>query len=373
VALCANNRAGVLCGGCKENFTQSLNGYSCIGNDVCQSNLVWVWAVTALGHLLYSVFVVRKSLKKSSGLTMCVLFYGQMSSFASIPPILDARSQTSAESSWLSRMTQVESVLSLLENTCYGASMGAYDATLAHLSGPAIVAAASLLLTVAANKLYARFEHVFRKRNVDIRLPFGVTMINVLLMLFSSVCSVVFQLITCVDIKRPSEDTVTVVFIDGTKACEGARYRGLIAAAALLSLVPLVFFAGLRFEKISVESRAILCSAYADSRYYWAAITLFFRFIVTVVSATIPQVPSVAALVQCICSVCMLMLVVTLRPFKDERTYCMDVFCYVCLVIQFLLQCLARASESLGVSVTSDNGIFYDVISNASTASTVIR
>ena len=188
------------------------------------------------------------------------------------------------------------------------------------------MAAASLLLTVAANKLYARFEHVFRKRNVDIRLPFGVTMINVLLMLFSSVCSVVFQLITCVDIKRPSEDTVTVVFIDGTKTCEGARYRGLIAAAALLSLVPLVFFAGLRFEKISVESRAILCSAYADSRYYWAAITLFFRFIVTVVSATIPQVPSVAALVQCICSVCMLMLVVTLRPFKDERTYCMDVF-----------------------------------------------
>jgi hypothetical protein len=371
--LCINNRSGVLCGGCKEHFTQSLNGFSCISNDVCRSNLGWMWAVTALGFSVYSFFIVRKSLIKSSGLVMCVLFYGQMSSFTSIPPIIEAQTQNSA-ASWISQMTQFESVLSLFESTCYGPNMGAYDATLAKLSGPIIVAIVALAITVSVNKLQSLFVRFFRKHHAEVHISLDATAFNVLLLLFSSVIRVVLQLITCVDIKLHTEESSTVVFIDGTKECRGIEYQVLVAAASLLSLVPFLFFVGLKFEKISIHTRAILCSAYIDSKHYWIAMSLLFRFSITALSATVaPKIPSIAAMTQCVCTMCMLLLLVALRPYVHQRTFYMDVLCHVCLIIQFLLQCVARASESLGVSVTRDNELFYNTISNAARTIIVLR
>jgi hypothetical protein len=371
--LCQHNRTGVLCGGCKPDFTQSLNGYSCIPNDVCQSNLGMLWTVTVIGYLIYSIYIVSKSLKtKSDGLIMCVLFYGQISSFATIPPILKAQRQNSAQSIWFSKITRFESVLSLFENTCYGPNMGGYEATLAQLSGPAIVVVLSLVMCDAASRLQRRFDNFFRKYKLEIRASFGVTMTNVLLLLFSSVTSVVFQLITCVDAKISTEGTTKVVFIDGTKTCSGTVHNIFIAVAALLFVVLLAFCAVLKFKKIDAQTQAIVCSAYTDTRYYWIAIKLVYRFIVTVISATVPQNPSVSAMALSLCTMCMLALIIALRPYVSQRTHYMDMFCYICLIIQFLLQCVARASESMGFSITEDN-VFFESVSNAAAASIFLR
>jgi hypothetical protein len=52
-ALCTGNRTGVMCGGCSMNFTQSLNGRTCVPNEVCLDTLPWVWAITVAGYVMY--------------------------------------------------------------------------------------------------------------------------------------------------------------------------------------------------------------------------------------------------------------------------------------------------------------------------------
>ncbi|TEB14985.1 hypothetical protein C9890_0636, partial [Perkinsus sp. BL_2016] len=57
-ALCTGNRMGVLCGGCKRGFTQSLDGVTCFSNDECAKNVGWTWAVTVIGYSLYAAYIV---------------------------------------------------------------------------------------------------------------------------------------------------------------------------------------------------------------------------------------------------------------------------------------------------------------------------
>ena len=116
----------------------------------------------------------------------------------------------------------------------------------------------------------------------------------------------------------------------------------------------------------------MLCSPYTDDANYWVALALLFRFVVSVLSATVRQFPSVSAMVLSVCTVCMLLLLQSKRPYVDQRTYYMDMFCYFCLIVQFLLQSLAGASESLGLSLNPDSR-FFETVRDASTASATIQ
>ena len=78
--------------------------------------------------------------------------------------------------------------------------------------------------------------------------------------------------------------------------------------AALLSVMPVVFWSLLKFNKIPALAKTAVCSACTDPRYYWAVIALLFRFLMTVVFATARDFPSVTAFALLICSVCMLVL-----------------------------------------------------------------
>jgi hypothetical protein len=367
-ALCSGNRTGTLCGGCKSNFTQSLNGFSCVHNDDCQNGLPWVWAITVTGHFIYALYIVSTSMEINNGFIMCVLFYGQLSSFASLPPnFVNLEPDQNDFSSWFSQVSQFGSIVSVYNKSCYALGMGAYAAMAAKLCGPAIVFVFSLLLTSAAQHLPPRFINFLSQRNIDIRISFGATLINVVLLLFSSVSSVVFQLITC---QRVGDKYV--VFIDGTEECNGRVYHMLIAVAVLLGGMPIVFWALLKLHKIPAPAKSAICSAYTGSRYYWVAVTLLFRFLMTVIFATARDFPSLTAFALLICSILMFGLLIFLRPYVELRTYCMDIFCYVCLMVQFALQCLVRDSESLGVAVVSSNP-FYSIIVKAVSASSVLR
>jgi hypothetical protein len=252
--------------------------------------------------------------------------------------------------------------------------MGAYAATLAQLSGPAIVVFVSLVFTGVAGRLQLRFVNYFRKHKLMFRESFSVVLVNVLLLLFSSVSSVIFRLITCVDLGGSGsvDDEPRRVFIDGTQKCSGYQHNFLVAAAVILSFVLVLFCAGLKFGKISGHTRALVCSAYTDSRYYWIAVQLVFRFVVTVISATVSEVPSVAAMSMCICTILMLVTLVAFRPYVDKRTHYMDVLCHTFLIAQFLLQSVARVSESVGFSIQKGSR-FYDFMNAAADSSVVLR
>ena len=100
--------------------------------------------------------------------------------------------------------------------------------------------------------------------------------------------------------------------------------------------------------------------------------TLFFRFVATVIFATVREFPSMSALALLICSLSMLILLIILMSYAEKRTYYMDIFCNFCLVIQFALQILVRNSESLGVAV-GDANRFRLTLRSATTASNVLR
>jgi hypothetical protein len=225
----------------------------------------------------------------------------------------------------------------------------------------------SVILVYPAKVLVKKLDYFFRQRKLDVTISFQATLMNLLLMLFSSVSSVVFQLITCQDTGQEK-----VIFIDGTKSCSGTAFNLLVFWAAMLSLVPLLIWAGLKFNRIPAQVRAVLCSPYTDAAYYWVALALLFRFVVSVLSATVRQFPSVSAVVLSVCTVCMLMLLLTQRPYVDLRTYYMDIFCYFCLIVRFMLQSLAEASESLGLSL-NQNSRFFDTVRDASAASDAIQ
>jgi hypothetical protein len=361
-SLCSGNRIGVLCGSCRHNFTHSMNGYSCVSNVDCLRDFWWVWIVSVIGFILESIYIVVTSVGKNDGFINCVLFFGQMSSFASIPNVF------AEGASWISQSSQFVPIISRYQNSCYGPNMGAYEATAAKLIGPLTVFLSSMLLIYPSKLLLKKFYHFFTKHKLDVpTISFRTTLMRLLLMLFSSVSSVVFQLITC---QRTGQEQV--VFIDGTKSCSGPTYIFVVFVAVALSLVPFLLWAVLKFNKIPAHTRAVLCSPYTDAAYYWVALALMFRFIVSVLSATVRQFPSVSAGVLSICTVCMLIVLLIQRPYVDQRTYYMDVFCHFCLHVQFVLQSLAGASDSLGLSLNK-NSHFFEIVRDASTASTIIQ
>ncbi len=367
-ALCNYNRSGVLCGGCKPNFTQSLNGFSCVSNDDCLSNMGWTWALSVVGYIVYSGYIVFTSSTVSNGLIMCVLLYGQVSSFASIPSVVANNAKHSISSTWLSQITQFTSIASLYDNSCYSPNMGAYAATLARLIGPAVVFAASVLITVVCKPMLKRHAGFFIKRKLRINASYTATITNVLLLLFSSVTDVVFQLITCQDIG----DDKKVVFIDGTVQCDGSAFVALVIVAIGLCTVPILFMVGLKFNKIPAKARSVACSPFVQVRQYWVAVSLMFRFSMTIISASYRQLPSVASMILAILTICMLMMLIAFRPYIYDRTFFMDIFCYTCLFIQFLLASLVRASESLGMSAGPSNN-FFSTMNNAAEASIILR
>ncbi len=118
-------------------------------------------------------------------------------------------------------------------------------------------------------------------------------------------------------------------------------YQALIAVAALLSVMPVVIWVFLKFNKIPATTKAAVCSACIESRYCWVVIALLLRFLMTVVFATARDFPSVTVFVAHLLRV--------LACFADDAAAYVEL--HTCLIVQFALQILVRDSECLGVAV----------------------
>jgi hypothetical protein len=368
--LCRGNRAGVLCGGCKPGFTQSLDGYSCISNEECEKNVGWVWIVSIIGYFLYSLYIVISSLQASKlGLIKCVLFYGQMSSFAQFD-LISASSQASESSSvfsWLSRVTQFESITSLSSKACYGTDIGAYDFTAMQLYGPATV----LIFAVLFASVLKGAQPFLQRHSISVEISTTATITNVILLIFSSLSTVIFKLITCSKIVIATS-TETVVLIDGTMKCYDEKWKGLIALVVLLCVVPFVFAAALHLRRLPQNAQTMVCSAYSESRHYWGAVTLLFRLVMSIMFTTIRDTPSTAALLQCFLCMAMIMLLMHQKPYCHAATYLFDIFCHAILVVQFGLMAIGTVSDSLGL-VPSNNNLYYGTLNSAAQATLYLR
>jgi hypothetical protein len=356
-ALCSGNRTGKLCGGCPPSFTQSMDGRSCISDETCAKNLWWVWMLSVLGYAAYSLYIVVSCHKWDSGAFSCLMFYFQMSSFA-------VNVNESNGSSAILEYAQVRSIVALYEGACYARSTNAYDATVFKLVGPLLVLLFALAWTWVIQKLQLRLQ----QHGIYISVSYSGTTVVTVLYVFSSVVNVVFTLAECSSYKDAAD---AVVFIDGTVPCKDAKWTVVVLFAALLFVFPAMFAAALRLKKLPQSARDAVCGKFTEPVFYWGAVTLFFRLLVSVTQFLEVEFPNFLAFVRSFLSTGIFFLLVNLRPYVDERTFWVDVVCYACLIAQFGLQVFAADREFLGVAETSV--YIKNVSETTSILSTVVR
>ncbi len=357
--LCNGNRVGKLCGGCPPNFTQSLDDITCISNAVCSNNLWWVWTLSILGFAMYSLYIVISCRKNAVGAFSCVVLYFQMSSFAeNFAADADERDALVT----ILEFAQVHSVAAMYRDACYAPSMSAYNATAFKLIGPFLVLLFAGAWTWIIHKLQPRLQ----QRSIDISASYSGTLAVTVLFVFSNVSSVVFTLVEC----SSYSGSDAVVFIDGTVPCKDATWGVLVFVAALLFLCPAAFAAALRQKNFPSSARDAVCGKYSGPMYYWGAVTLSFRLLISVAQFLRVDYPNLMAFVRSSLSIGVFFLLVHLRPYVHERTFWVDVACYACLIMQFGLQTFATNRDFLGVTESSDRRSFF---TSVSTWSTVIR
>jgi hypothetical protein len=331
-----------------------MNDRSCISDETCAKNLWWVWTLSVLGYAAYSLYIVVSCHKWDSGAFSCLLFYFQMSSFA-------VSVDESNGSFIILEYSQVRSIVALYEGACYARSTGAYDATVFKLVGPLLVLLFALAWTWVIQKLQPRLQ----QRGMDISVSYSGSIAATLLYVFSSVANVVFTLAECSSYKDTAN---AVVFIDGTVPCKDAKWTVVVLFAALLFVFPALFAAALRLKKLPQSARDAVCGKFTEPVFYWGAVTLFFRLLVSVTQFLRVEFPNLLAFVRSFLSTGVIVLLVNLRPYVDERTFWVDVVCYACLIAQFGLHIISATRDYLAISTTSsDVKTFFRSVSALST------
>jgi hypothetical protein len=357
--LCNGNRVGKLCGGCPPDFTQSMDDMTCISNAACSENLWWVWTLSILGFAAYSLYIVVSCSKSTDGAFSCLLLYFQMSSFA------ESFAGDTGQADGLVAIlefAQVHSVAAVYRDACYAPSMSAYNATAFKLIGPLLV----LLFAVAWTWIIQKLQPRLQQRNMDLSVSYSGTLAVTVLFVFSNVSSVVFTLVEC----SSYSGSDAVVFIDGTVPCKDDKWSALVFVAVVMLLFPAAFAAALRLKNFPPSARDAVCGKYSGPMFYWGAVTLSFRVLISVAQFLRVDYPNVMAFVRLLLSMGVFFLLVHLRPYVHARTFWVDVACYVCLIAQFGLQTFATTSDYLGVAESSDSRDFFISVA---TWSTVIR
>jgi hypothetical protein len=357
--LCNGNRVGRLCGGCPPDFTQSMDDITCISNAACSENLWWVWTLSILGFAVYSLYIVVSCRKSDVGAFSCVVLYFQMSSFtenfaadADQPDGLVA----------ILEFAQMHSVAAMYRDACYAPSMSAYNATAFKLIGPLLV----LLFAVAWTWIIQKLQRRLQQRNIDISVSYSSTLAVTVLFVFSNVSNVVFTLVECSSYSGPD----AVVFIDGTVPCKDAKWGVLVFVAALLFLFPVAFAAALRLKSFPPSARDSVCGKYSGPMFYWGAVSLSFRLLISASQFLRVDYPNALAFTRMLMSVGVFSILLCKRPYVHERTFWVDVACYVCLIAQFGLQTISTTRDFLGVAESLDRERFFRIVS---TLSSVIR
>jgi hypothetical protein len=349
--LCTPNRVGRLCGGCRDNFTQSIDGKSCIDNEVCRRSLWWVWTLSILGYAAFGFYIVASCQMHGGGGISCLLFYFQMSTFA-----VDA----DESSAWFAALeyAQMRPIFAWYKDACYAPNMGAYDATAFKLVGPLFV----LLFALAWTRVIKMLQPQLQQRSIHICASYSGTIASTVLYVYSSVATVVFSLLECTDYS--SDDAV--VFIDGTVRCKDTRYIILCFVAALLFLFPVAFAAALRLKKLPQRAQLAVCGKFTERVNYWGAVTLSFRLLISATQFLRVQFPNLLASIRSFLSIGIFCMLVTLRPYINQRTFWVDAVCHLCLNTQFVLQIIGATRDYLAVTESTGQTSFFEGLSKAS-------
>jgi hypothetical protein len=140
----------------------------------------------------------------------------------------------------------------------------------------------------------------------------------------------------------------------------------------MLCLFPVALAAALLRNKLPASARAAVCRPFTERMFYWGAVTLGFRLLISLTQFLRVDYPSLLAYVRLCLALGMFFLLLYTRPYKHERTFWVDVVCYVCLIAQFGLQALVESFDVFGAAPSSTANL-QKLFSGASTAIVVLR
>jgi hypothetical protein len=354
-ALCNNNRTGVLCSHCISGFTATMNEKGCMPNTECRENLPWIWAVVLFSYLMYGLYITFSCLNSSSGIMSAVLFFAQISQFA-IPRV--ATSASASSSLAPSNMANFDPLISSYNSVCLGVDMSTYRLVLMKLYGPLFV----LVFALFWAWVLKRYQRTGKSLPLDRTISYFGTLANCLLLVFSSVAAAVFKLIQCTDV----DGVGRVVYLDGARSCYyDGEWIVLLCVVIVLVIIPFVFAYLLLYSKLPISARYAICNAYTDNFFFWAAVTLSQRTLMSLVAAFTNN-PSAGHCVLLVIAMFMTLLLIQCKPYKEVATYRIDLICHICLILQLLCAILADASDSVGVplSAAGDDAAAHCVLSH---------
>ncbi len=214
--------------------------------------------------------------------------------------------------------------------------MSAYGVTAAKLIGPCVV----LLFAMASTRLLNALKPSLLRRGLEIDVSYSGTLSVTLLFVFSNIASVVFTLATCT--------SDGVVFIDGSVECYDITWKILIGIIAVLCFLVIAFAVALFRNYLPAQAHSAVCSAYREQVFYWGALTLGFRLLMSIVLLLVPlNYSNISAFLRMVLSGLMFGLLVYHHPYSAIHTFWIDVTCYLCLIAQFGLQTISSTRDVL--------------------------
>ena len=339
-ALCANNRAGVLCGTCKESFSLSLGSTACVHCEdywpaVCFAIIV---ASVIAGILLVGTLLVL-NLTVAGGYINVFIFYANVIAASTSSYFTFSESPFPAVFiSWLN--------LDIGINVCFIDGLDAYTKTWLELAFPAYII--SLVVVVIVVSEYSpRFAKLVGKRD-----PVA-TLATLVLLSYTKLLSTSFLLISYARIDYPNQTSFRVWLPDATVRDNNAKIIGFNIVAGVIILVGFLYTTLLfswqwlirapRWKILSwtknVKLNAFVSTYHApyNSSYrYWTGLLLFVRVALYVISAATasiyPQVPLLVTIIL-LGSIILVKEIVGMRVYKNVSVDILETVMYFNLLI----------------------------------------
>ena len=333
-AQCANNRGGVLCGSCLNNFSLSLGSSKCLE---CPENWYILVAGITIAAILAGVILVITLLVLN--ITVAI---GTINSIIFYANIINANRDTYFSQP---NLTFVPVFISWLNldigfDTCFYQGMDTYAKTWLQLAFPTYIIFLIILIILLC-RLSSKFSNLLGKRN-----PVA-TLATLMLLSYTKYLQIIIISFSYAPLRYPS-GTIIKWFPDATIRYLERKHIALICVAILIIILGLVYtvliFSWqwlLRFSrsKLFKWTRNHRLHSFIDTYHtphtakhrYWTGLLLFTRVFIYIIAAfSLSAEPRITLLIT-IVIICFLLLYKTLlivRVYKNWLLNAMESFIY---------------------------------------------
>ncbi len=250
--ICASNRTGVLCGSCNPGYTASLDGFSCIPNEVCATTVVGVWSLALFTYFLYGLFIALTSGQESDGVVEVFLYFQQISALSFTPPLREEYSNFQSFVDNVQRTCGFVSPGQVLKSTCLGPDMSNLDLLVALTFLPVTLVTIFTFFWIQVMMLIHKYHRKFkvtvvrRGKSMKAIRVLGIWLrptwtgagIQLIFYAFTSLVTSTFQTVDCVNM---GDDLKSRFLYDGNRLCYDGLWIGMITFVCLLAIVPVAF------------------------------------------------------------------------------------------------------------------------------------